>query len=63
MNTLKILLFGGVDQTGNVITSTFVDLGNPDEQHKSTGQTYALCLRFCLHFCQNILSLLKINQD
>ena len=35
--TLKILLFGGVDQTGNVITSTFVDLGNPDEQHRSTG--------------------------
>ena len=35
--TLKIMLFGGVDQTGSVITSTFVDLGNPDEQHRSTG--------------------------
>ena len=35
--TLKVLLFGGVDQTGSVITSTFIDLGNPDEQHKATG--------------------------
>ena len=35
--TLKIMLFGGVDQTGSVIQSTFVDLGNPDEQHRSTG--------------------------